>query len=322
MTAIGLFGSAKDVHVRALSSALQREGASTVVVDFHGYPRLHTLSWDAELPFDDMRAPAPLSLSSLAAVHLRPAAFESMPEHDAASVDASAIARHHARQIARLSVQLSVARRLSRSVPVVNPADSFRYHRQKAFQHTLLVRHGIATPRTLVTHRADLARRFSRELGGRVVAKPLASGAEVVMADDALLDRMEAAPSPRPTLFQQLVRGASYRAYVLGGRIVSMGQLHYDTRYVDWRERTRGVTRVSPSAGIAAAAARAVRLLDLPSCGLDIEHDDATGEDYFLDFNPAAMFVVWSKRIGDDIAGEMARYLIDAARSGSASWAW
>jgi hypothetical protein len=75
-----------------------------------------------------------------------------------------------------------------------------------------------------------------------------------------------------------------------------------------------------PSDALAQQVAKAVRLLDLPCCGVDIEHDEATDRDYLLDFNPAAMFVAWSKRIGDDVPGEIARYLVACARSGEVCW--
>jgi len=317
---VGIFGRGGNAEVCALRDALVRQGATVTIVDFHGVPHLHTVTWGDRCFFDDIKLRDPIAMRDQDAWHLRAAAQEPMSDAAAAGATYETIARHHRKQVARLALQLAFARHLARRVPVVNPPDAFRFHRQKAYQHTLLVRHGIPTPETVVTASVDDARSFVRRWNGRAVAKPQSSGAEVVLADPSFLETFALRSEGRPTMFQQYVRGSSYRAYVLGGRIVSMGHIVPEPGYVDWRERVRSVARMRPSDALAQQVAKAVRLLDLPCCGVDIEHDEATDRDYLLDFNPAAMFVAWSKRIGDDVPGEIARYLVACARSGEVCW--
>jgi glutathione synthase/RimK-type ligase-like ATP-grasp enzyme len=317
---VGIFGREGNAEVCALRDAIEREGATATIVDFHGFPHLHTATWGARFLFDDIKLREPIAMREQDVWHLRVAAQEPMSDTAATGATRETIACHHRRQVARLALQLALARHLARRLPVVNPPDAFRFHRQKAYQHTLLVRHGIPTPDTVVTASVDEARAFVQRWDGRAVAKPQSSGAEVVLADPSFFESFALRSDRRPTMFQQYVRGSSYRAYVLGGRIVSMGHIVPEPGYVDWRERVRSVTRTRPSEHLALQVAKATRLLDLPSCGVDIEHDEATDQDYLLDFNPAAMFVAWSKRIGDDVPGEMARYLVECARTGEVCW--
>lgn len=319
MRRVGIFGRANDAQVRALAEAIGSRGGRPVVVDFGLLPRLALLHWGDAVELEDLRSEL-VDLDELDAIHLRPAALEHIDSAIASQVTAEGITRHHEREVARFAIQLAVANRLGRRIPVVNPADSFRHHRQKGFQHTLLLRSGIETPRVLVTNRVDRARGFVHELGGRAVAKPLASGAEVVMADDPFFEAMADAGETRPYIFQQFVRGRSYRAYLLGGAIVSMGQVHFDERYVDWRERTQRVSPAEASRGTALALSRAVRLLDLPYCGADVEYDEVTGRDYVLDLNPAALFVGWSRLTGFDMAGALGEYLLGCAARGAVAW--
>lgn len=317
---IGIFGRAGDREVAALRDALKQRGVTPVVIDFKGYPHLHALTWLGSVRFDDIAVPTPIELTSLDAVHLRPAAYEAMSDASAAAADHATVARHHRRQGQRLSLQLAVCRRLATRMPVVNPADAFRFHRQKAYQHALLIAHGIRTPEALVTGCPEAARAFVDRFAGRVVAKPQASGAEVVMADDAFLERFAWADQRRPTIFQQYVHGRSYRAYVLGGRIVSTGRIVPRPGRVDWREHIASITPKRADESLAEPIARAVRLLDLPCCGIDVEHDDVTDRDYLLDFNPAAMFVHWSMTTGEDVPGAIAGYLKACAERGEVIW--
>jgi glutathione synthase/RimK-type ligase-like ATP-grasp enzyme len=317
---VGILGRAGNAEVCALRDALEREGATPTIVDFHGLPHLHTVTWGDRFLFDDIKLRDPIAMRDQDAWHLRAAAQEPMSDAAAAGANRETVARHHRKQVARLALQLGLARHLASRVPVINPPDAFRFHRQKAYQHTLLVRHGIPTPETVVTASVDEARAFVDRWGGRAVAKPQASGAEVVLADASFFETFALRSEGRPTMFQQYVRGSSYRAYVLGGRIVSMGHIVPEPGYVDWRERVRSVSRMRPSEVLARQVAEAVRLLDLPCCGVDIEHDEVTNNDYLLDFNPAAMFVAWSRRIGDDVPAEIARYLVACARTGEVCW--
>ena len=316
MQRIGIFGRRPDQHVRALAEALERAGATPVVVDFHPFPRLQLATVSDRATFDDLRQPGTVELDELDLVHLRTTCFEDLDPSGELPTEGAEVGAYYRREVTKVAFQLALAERLAQRMPVLNPPASFRYHRQKAFGHQLLLRHSIATPSAVVTADRSRAEAFVNGLEGRAVAKPLASGAEVVLADKAFFEDWAAREGQRPYIFQQLVKGRSLRAYLLGGRLVSMAELHYDPRHVDWRERTQGVTLTTPPAELEAQMKQAVRLLGLAYCGLDIEWDEQTQRFYLLDFNPSALFLGYSRLAEVDLAQRIAEYLVGVARHG------
>ena len=317
---IGIFGRKVDRQVTDLRDALDRLGVEPVVVDFHNFPRFNLVSLQREtVRWDDINLPCPAELDRLELVHLRSACSEELaPEATPSSLDAPKIAAHYRRQVARLALQLGLARRLARRVPVLNPVRAFVHHRQKGHQYRLLARAGLPVPRTLVTADLERARAFASEMESQLagaVVKPQAGGAEVVRADEAFFAAAAPHRGRRPYVFQQYVKGRSLRAYLLGGRVVSMGELEYDRRLVDWREHVQRALPHTPSARLARTLAHAVRLLEMPYCGVDLELDQTTGQLYLLDFNPSALFASWGRMTGTDMAGLLAEYLIEVART-------
>jgi len=320
---IGVLGRKADPQVTALAAALEQRGATAHVVDFFNFPRfnLATLRERGAATFDDVSQPAPVDLDVLDLVHLRPAVGSDLEPGGLPPLEGWAeVGEHYRRQIARLSFQLGLACALARRVPVINPPQAFLHHRTKAQQHLRLLRAGIPTPTAVVTCDAGVARRFIAAHDGQVVAKPLASGAEVVLADEAFWSGAGRALGARPFIFQRYVRGRSYRVYLLGGDVSSAGELFYDPALVDWRERTTGATPWEVPPSLAAELRRAVRLLDLPCCGVDLEWDEGTGRHYLLDLNPAALFVGWGHLLDIDAAGQLAGYLLEVADRGGEPW--
>ncbi len=319
MTArVGIFGRKADRQVTDLRDALAARGAAPVIVDFYNFPRFNLATvGEAACAYDDINLPRPAALEELDLVHLRGACFADL-EPDATPADLAAvdIAAHYREQVARLSLQLGLARRLGRRVPVLNPPHAFLHHRRKAHQYALLARHGLPVPATLVTSDRASARAFCEAQPGGAVAKPLAGGAEVVLADEAFFADHAAGMARRPYIFQQYVKGRSLRAYLLGGRVVSMGELEYDRARVDWREHVTRAVPFSPTEELAARMARAARLLDMPYCGMDVEHDERTDRPYLLDFNPSALYASWARMTRTDMAGLLAAYLLGVAGGG------
>ena len=65
---------------------------------------------------------------------------------------------------------------------------------------------------------------------------------------------------------------------------------------------------------------RAVRLLQLAYCAVDIEYDNRTGKYYFLDFNPSGLFSGWSNLIDINMAAQIAEYLIEVVQDDGIIW--
>ena len=314
---IGIFGRKVDRQVTDLRDALTAAGAAAQVVDFHNFPRfnLATLQRPGPCPFDDLNQAKAVRLDRLDLVHLRGPCFTPLaPDASADQLTRQQVRAHHRQQVAALSFQLALARHLARRVPVISPPDAFLHHRTKAQQYHLLARHGLPVPRTLVTCDPRQAQEFVAAQPTGAVVKPLAGGAEVVLASAAELRR--ALARPRPLMLQQYVKGRALRAYALGGELVSVGELHYDQRHVDWREHVERTTLLQPTTAQRDMVRRVARLLDLPYCGLDLELDAHTGETYLLDVNPAALYASWARMTGEPMAERLATYLLRVARGG------
>ena len=118
---IGIFGRSRNREVAVLSEALRQRGARPIVIGFHGYPHLHTLTWSEAIRFDDIAVPTPIELEHLNAVHLRPAVYGPMDDVSASRATHATVASHHRRQVERLALQLALSRHLARRVPVINP---------------------------------------------------------------------------------------------------------------------------------------------------------------------------------------------------------
>ena len=323
MHRIGLFGRKNDPHILALAGAVRTAGAEPVVVDFHNFPRFNLLEMGARLRFDDIHLPGIIDLETLDAACLRTTCFR-WPEPPRVatassggdgrlSLETEAIARQTRAEVLRIAVQTNLLRRLARRIPVINHPDAVRHHRQKARQHQILVACGIPTPPAVVTNDLARIRRFLAEHDGQVVVKPQASGAEVVMADEVFFATHRDILPHRPFMFQQYVSGRSLRCYVVGGRIISLGEVLHDRRHVDWRERTTGLRSLTPTSHLEALVADAVHRLNLPFCAIDLEEDGRTGRTWFLDFNPSPLFTFWSRKLEVDVAAHLAAYLVDLA---------
>jgi [lysine-biosynthesis-protein LysW]--L-2-aminoadipate ligase len=318
---IAILGRKIDAEVVALHAALAALGVEPLVVDFHNFPRFNLACLGERARFDDAHVPAPIDLGALEAVHVRSACYDPWPDADDTDPGSRArLGRHGREQVAKLAFQASLASLLARRAAVLNPPAAFRFHREKGYQHALLRRHGIPTPEALVATDLEAARCFAASLGFRAVSKPLTGGAEVVVANDSYFAGCARARRSGPWMIQRLVRGRSVRMHLFGGEVASAAEILHDGARVDWRERTLGTAPFEPDAALAALAGRAVRLLDMPICGMDVEIDSATGRAYVLDLNPSALFVGYSRLTGIDMAARLARYLVSVVEHGGDAW--
>ncbi|MBD3358046.1 MAG: ATP-grasp domain-containing protein [Chitinivibrionales bacterium] len=219
-----------------------------------------------------------------------------------------------------LGLQFSLVSILGGTIPVINDLNASLFHKLKAYQYHLLHAQGVTVPRTLVTSCVDRARAFVRSLDGRVVAKPNTSAAEVVMADESFFAKNGAVIPERPFIFQQFVSGRSYRAYVIGGRIVSAGEFFFDRTYVDWRERIERYEVVELEEETEEQISRAVEILGLGYCAVDFEYDTVTRKYYLLDFNPGGLYMGWSKMAGVDIPALLVDYFLFVLKNGGRIW--
>jgi glutathione synthase/RimK-type ligase-like ATP-grasp enzyme len=313
---IGILGQKNDAHVLSLSSELESRGATVLIVDFYNFPRFNLLTLNRDMCYDDIHVLQPLPLNDLDLLFVRsfstrmPRALRNQEKCEAQSAETVAV---HA-------LKSSFIRIMEERIPVINSFPAMLFHRLKPYQYFLLDRNGIPVPGTMVTRNPIAARRFIAAHEGRVVVKPLAGGAEVVMAEGMLRETGMESPWKRPFMFQQYVAGRSLRAYTLGGQVSSMGVVRSDEKRVDWRAGPVQVERVEPEEALKLQIAKAVKLLGLSFCSIDIEHDDSDGKYYLLDFNPGALFTGWERLTGINMAARIAEYLLRVVKNRGEMW--
>lgn len=313
---VGLFGPKREPELRALAEALSRRGARAELVDFYSFPRFTRTTALPPGRHDDLHLEQPVDLCRLDLLCLRTLCFA---EHPApGEEDAEAVVRHYRQQRERLVLQLNLVRALCRRIPVINPPDSFLFHRLKAWQHHRLLSAGLPVPPTLAGVDGERVRAFAAEQGPDLVVKNGAGGGETLRLDAA----RAAGFGRRPRLFQRCVKGRAVRVYLLGGRCVSAGELVHDPKHLDWRGHTQKVLPITLPGALLAELGRAARLLGLPYCGMDLEltPGEAGERAWLLDVNPAALFVGWSRLRRVDLADAIAGYLLDVLAHGGDPW--
>ena len=316
MPTIGIIGFKTDPHVQLLVKEIERQRARAVIVDFYNFPRFNLLSIDEAASYDDIHIDETVRFPSIDLLFLRNFAypFPANASNRLRFIEHSAGVRNN------LVLQYSVVRMLEDRIPVINNLDSTLLHRLKSYQHFLLNAHGISVPQTLSTNNVEEIEAFLGKFPQGVIVKPGTSGAEVVMADREFFENNQEILKTRPFVFQQYVKGRSLRAYSLGGRAISIGEIIYDKRVVDWREKEIGVEPYEVKEALRAEIARAVKILNLVFCSIDIEYDTLTKKYYLLDFSPAPLFTGWSKTTKTNIAGEIADYLFRVLDNNGIIW--
>jgi glutathione synthase/RimK-type ligase-like ATP-grasp enzyme len=217
-----------------------------------------------------------------------------------------------------LALQHNLLRMLAARIPVINTLEAALSHRLKPYQCFVLKTHGIQVPETLTTDDPEKMADFLKRCPRHAVVKPLAGGAEVVMAGRELLNR--ARLRQRPLVLQQYVAGRSLRAYCLGGEIISMGEIAHDRDVVDWREREKAVQPCEPTEELQREIGSAARALDLAFCSVDLVYDSEMEQYFLLDLSPSPLFAGWSKATGTDLAHVIAEYLVGIANGEREVW--
>lgn len=316
MPTIGIIGFKTDPHVQLLVKEIERQGSRAAIVDFYNFPRFNLLSIGETASYDDIHINETVCFSTIDLLFIRNFAypFPANAGNRSQFIERGAGVRNN------LAFQYSVVRMLENRIPVINNLDSTLFHRLKPYQHFVLKRHGVSVPQTLSTNNVEEIEAFLRKFPRGVIAKPGTSGAEVVMADRDFFEHNKEILRVRPFVFQQYVKGRSLRAYSLGGRIISIGEIVHDKRLVDWREKEIGIEPYEPDAALRAGIAGAVKNLNLVFCSIDLEYDAHTEQYYLLDFSPAPLFTGWSRTTKVNIAGKIADYLFGVINNNGILW--
>ncbi|MFI1394192.1 hypothetical protein [Streptomyces sp. NPDC020681] len=197
----------------------------------------------------------------------------------------------------------------------VNPPalDWIAHH--KPYQWEMARRIGLTLPRTLVTNRTEIARRFIQETGvGRTVFKAFIASPDawretrLVRTEDlASLGAVRYAP----VIFQEFVPGADLRVTVVGDRVFAAEIDSSETSYpVDMRMvvHEAPVRPVTLPAALTDSLLRFMRSLGLVYGAIDLRRRP-DGEYVFFEVNPAGQWLFVEERTGLPITEEVASLL-------------
>lgn len=196
--------------------------------------------------------------------------------------------------------------------PVMNPPANAFSNYSKPYQVALLASAGFEVPKTLVTNMPEKAHRFWEECKGEVIfkgASNVTTLAQVLTPE--LLPRLRLLPHC-PTLFQEFIRGADYRAHVIGDEVFVT---RLRTEKIDYR-RTLLVQDAEVCVEAAELPAPLVerciavtRKLGLILSGIDFK-EDCHGRHVALELNPYPQFTFYEGRSGQPITRAVVDYLI------------
>jgi len=301
-----ILGSPTELEVVRLSDSLSELDHPPLLIDTSEFPRRHALGFsDCGWQYDSV------SLNRIKAFFLRSLHCNDWHKQDSGNghKDGEPL-RLQLRTLREKDSMLGSLLRwaVTHGKPVVNPLSTLLCHYYKLHTVDHLKQAGIPVPTTFAGSDSESVKGFIAR-HEQVICKPLAGGGEAVAltADDLsaeFLDRL----SEAPVLLQERIHGTDVRAYVLGGQIIAAGALVTDR--VDFRTGPQNFEPTPLSPEECLDLIKTARAMHLAFAGIDFKRTDA-GRHVILDVNPAPMFAGFERLTGLDIAGPIARFLIE-----------
>jgi len=300
-----IVGEPADPHVEDVLGYL--DVGRVVVVDAESLPRVSYLLTENWLELSDGRETFASGSARGWVRRLAPAGWghgHSIGSHPAVA------------QAAAVSLIAGVAR--APGIEWLTPIDPLLIAESKLVQIHAASDLGIRTPRTVVTGSRDFA---ERELGSRVVIKPLGPGHFVTSNDTAAVVYATAVDlrdpdfsdlGPTPFLLQEQIPARSHLRVVTVGEQCWVAELDADSLPLDWRAEDSAhhsfqVSRAAAAGVIEAAPALARKL------GLGYSSQDwiltPDHEEVLLDVNPAGQWLFLPESIGSEVSRAIAAWL-------------
>jgi hypothetical protein len=253
-----------------------------------------------------------VALAGVTGAYLRPVEPELVPGLSELPPDAPAVVR--ARRVYGVLAGLTETAPLTAGWRVANPLSAMASNLSKPFQAQAVLRHGFATPETLISDDVAEVRDFAAR-HGEVVYKSISGVRSVVTAfsprtDLDRLDRLRWCP----VQFQERVGGPDVRVHVVGEETFAV-IVHTDA--VDYRYARAQVgvdARVTSYRLGDDIAERCVTLaadLGLPFAGIDLKLAP-DGRVVCFEVNPSPGYSFFEQVTGVPISGALARWLLAA----------
>lgn len=312
LVSVLLIGEDDFKEFELLSDAVEDRGGEAVVCDVTEWPG------DAEMTYapddDGVTLGARIEYDDVSGAYVLPSKLFQPLElrfHESLSEDL----RPTLNQLREYHTMLeSVWYTLDEQGADVIPTFENRYwHDRKPWQMKRCQDEGIPIPDTLFTNSPDEVVRFY-EKHEKVIYKPVTrSGAPKVLTEDDLTESRLEALATAPVQFQTFVPGEDLRVYFLDGEVVgAMRYLSDDFSFkVDMQDgKFIEVEPFDPPAEMRETIETAAETAGLTFGGADVR---LMPDDDFrlLELNDVPRFAAADLRAGQDVAGELADYLLD-----------
>jgi glutathione synthase/RimK-type ligase-like ATP-grasp enzyme len=251
-----------------------------------------------------------IDLTAVFGVYVRPVDPELMPELSGRAPDAPDLV--HARRVHDALAGFTEAAPRLTGCRVANRLSAMASNTSKPYQAQAVVRHGFATPETLISDDPDEVLAFV-DTYREVIYKSSSGVRSVVTSFDPTTDPQRLHRVRWcPVQFQERINGPDVRVHVVGGEVFAA---MVDSGAVDYRYARMQVgadARLTPYRLTDDVAERCVGLaadLDLPFAGIDLKFA-TDGRVICFEVNPSPGFSWYETETGLPIAAALARWLL------------
>ena len=304
---IGLIGQKKDPQVILVKERLEDMGRKARVIDFRPFPKNAPITVkDSSIIYEEN------DLMDFSVFYLRQLGYLwPIPQKEMSEDEWKHYYGHYMEYLTAeretLSLKHSVIRILDMERTVVNPYDSFIYHRLKFYEDFLFRKKGFNVPDSFATNDLNTVEKE------KYVYKGLAGGLGTHMVDDEFFKQHSDIFEQRPGLFQRYIDGKNLRIYVVGNEVVGAGFLLQEKKHVDSRIGQTGVEVFEPPEDIKEIAVKATETLEMKFSGVDFMVTEG-GEYYLLEANPSPMFAGYEYMTHHPVSQKLAEFLVSCAR--------
>ncbi len=303
MVKIGIIGQEKDMQVKLLKKRIEEKGEKAVVINFRKFPENKKLFLtEKKIVYDSV------NLMNIPVFYLRQLGYLfPIPPKEITKKEWNSKYKKYmdfvTNEREKLSLKHSLIRMLDREKFVVNPYDSFNYHKLKPLQLYVFMKNNLPVPNFVAGNDLSKIRK------GTMIYKALGGGIHASLVDKKFISENRETFRERPGLFQRYVKGKNIRVYAVGDEIIGAGELISGPQ-VDSRIEQKGVKVVSLPENVKEIAVKAKNLLGMRFSGIDFMRTK-NNRYYLLECNPSPMFYGFEYMTKIPVSGKLAEYLIE-----------
>ena len=303
MVKIGIIGQEKDEQIKLLKKRIEEKGQKTIVIDFRGFPKEKKLYLtEKKIVYDN------INLMNINVFFLRQLGYLfPIPPKEITKKEWNSKYKKYmdfvTNERENLSLKHSLIRMLDEEKFVVNPYDSFMYHKLKPLQLYVFMKNNLPVPSFIAGN--DLGKIKK----GKMIYKALGGGIHTSLVNKKFIKESKETFKERPGLFQKYVKGKNIRVYAVGDEVIGAGELISGSQ-VDSRIEQKGVKVVELPEEVKEITIKAKNLLGMHFSGIDFMRTKKS-EYYLLECNPSPMFYGFEYMTKIPVSKKLAEYLIE-----------